>query len=120
MISLTHVHSLNLQNATVGDLLSRIDAYDADSGENGRLSFRIVTIGEDTVPFNITNDTGELRLTAPLDRETREQYHVRSHRLQYRIHIECVIVPLLSTIHPSGAKQSESLSSAHREWPVST
>ncbi len=53
-----------------------IVARDADSGENGQLVFRMVSVGAVTSPFYIENTTGIIRVAGPLDRETESRYVV--------------------------------------------
>nr|XP_053612376.1 cadherin-related tumor suppressor [Plodia interpunctella] len=69
-----------LYNATVPEeefppqFIIKIDAHDADSNENGRISFRLVDDFDET--FNIDSETGEIFTNIALDRETISVYEI--------------------------------------------
>ena len=61
------------ENNPVNLTLTKIEAFDADNGENGRISYALVT-NETTLPFHIDSRTGLLSCTKSLDREQRAHY----------------------------------------------
>uniref|UniRef100_A0A3Q3WKM9 Cadherin EGF LAG seven-pass G-type receptor 1 n=1 Tax=Mola mola TaxID=94237 RepID=A0A3Q3WKM9_MOLML len=62
-----------LENVAIGYSVIHIQAIDGDSGENGRLEYRLT----DTIPgfpFTINNSTGWITVSEGLDRETMDFY----------------------------------------------
>ncbi|PAA55147.1 hypothetical protein BOX15_Mlig034197g1 [Macrostomum lignano] len=55
------------ENISVGSLLTTIKAYDNDTGAFGTVNYRILSGGGGK--FSLNSETGELHLTAPLDRD---------------------------------------------------
>lgn len=53
-------------------------ASDADSGNNGVVTFRLVNVGGVNSPFLLSPISGSLSVQQPLDRETVPQYTVSS------------------------------------------
>ena len=65
------------QNSEVGSSIAQITAEDADSGNNGRITFSTVATSG-SMPFSIDSSSGDLQVAVPLDRETVPQYLVSS------------------------------------------
>ncbi len=64
------------ENKPAGSKVYKVKASDADSGENGYLSFSIANLDE--VPFEIDDFTGVIRSTKLLDYESdRRVYHLK-------------------------------------------
>lgn len=61
------------EDATTGTLVAKLEADDADSGANGRVTYGIVR-GDDDGRFAVDERTGAVTLAAALDRETRASY----------------------------------------------
>ena len=61
------------ENNPVNLTLTKIEAFDADNGDNGRISYFIVT-NETSLPFHLDSRTGVLRCLKSLDREQRARY----------------------------------------------
>ena len=70
-----------LQDTSFGIVVSTFTASDADSGNNGVVTFRVVN----NVPFRF--DSANLIVNGPLDRETNPQYSVSK--------LYCTIIILL-------------------------
>ena len=66
------------ENQLIGTEISRVVAHDADSGDNGRVTYSIANI--DDVPFAIDHMTGVIVTTRQLDYEAMQ----RLYRLQIR------------------------------------
>jgi len=64
--------SLN-ENNQINIILTKIEAYDLDSGENGRLTYEILT-NQSSLPFSIVSNTGILRCLQSFDREKCSYY----------------------------------------------
>ncbi len=62
------------ENNQINSILTKIEAYDLDQGENGRITYEILT-NETTFPFSIDSNTGILRCLQSFDREKRSYYH---------------------------------------------
>lgn len=62
------------ENAINGTVLFRLNATDPDLGENGRVTYILIT---DTKDFHVDPITGVLSVSAPLDRERQELYELR-------------------------------------------
>ncbi|KAM6148484.1 uncharacterized protein O8D03_018953 [Erethizon dorsatum] len=63
------------ENSILGSLLVTVSAWDLDSGINGEISYTFSHASEDIKKtFEITQKSGEVSLTAPLDFETIESY----------------------------------------------
>lgn len=62
------------ENAINGTVIARLNASDADLGDNARVSYVLVT---DTRDFRVDPTTGVLTVNAPLDREKTELYELR-------------------------------------------
>ncbi|CAL1529849.1 unnamed protein product, partial [Lymnaea stagnalis] len=70
----TQPNSFNVsENATVGYLIATIKAVDVDTGDYGKVTYRLEESGFDG-EFLINNNTGELRVAKSLDREQRSSY----------------------------------------------
>ncbi|CAF0968902.1 unnamed protein product [Rotaria sordida] len=54
-------------------ILTKIETFDPDNGENGRLTYEILT-NENFLPFSIDNNSGILRCLDIFDREKRSNY----------------------------------------------
>jgi len=68
------------EDVEVGTTVVRVQAYDADSGANGRITYSILDgLPEDTA-LAVDPDTGSVYTTAALDRETvaRYSFHVQA------------------------------------------
>ncbi|CAF1449814.1 unnamed protein product [Adineta steineri] len=61
------------ENNEENTFLAQIQAFDPDSGENGRLTYEILT-NETSFPFYINENTGMLYCSKSLDREKRDRY----------------------------------------------
>ncbi|CAF0818766.1 unnamed protein product [Rotaria sp. Silwood1] len=61
------------ENNQINSFLTQIEAYDPDSGENGRLTYELLT-NETSLPFYIDINTGMLYCSISLDREKRDRY----------------------------------------------
>lgn len=61
------------ENNQENKFLTQIEAFDPDSGENGRLTYEILT-NETSFPFYIEENTGMLYCSKSLDREKRDRY----------------------------------------------
>lgn len=61
------------ENNQKDTFLTQIEAFDPDSGENGRLTYEILA-NETSFPFHIDADTGMLYCSESLDREKRDRY----------------------------------------------
>ena len=70
------------QNSEVGSSITQIMATDADSGNNGRITFSTVATSE-SMPFSIDDSSGVLQVAGLLDRETVPQYFVSSLKTEY-------------------------------------
>lgn len=62
------------ENALNGTIILRLNATDADLGENARIIYSIVT---DTNDFRIDPETGILFISSPLDRERQDLYELQ-------------------------------------------
>jgi len=56
-----------LEDAPLGSVVTTVSAHDLDVGDNGRIIYRLATESD---TFSINSATGEVRLSAALDRET--------------------------------------------------
>ncbi len=61
------------ENNQENKFLTQIEAFDSDSGENGRLTYEILT-NETSLPFYIDENTGMVYCSKSLDREKRDRY----------------------------------------------
>lgn len=61
------------ENNPINSFVTQIEAFDPDSGENGRLTYEIQS-NETSLPFYIDSNTGMLYCSKSLDREKRDQY----------------------------------------------
>jgi hypothetical protein len=61
------------ENNQENKFLIQIEAYDPDSGENGRLTYEILT-NDTSFPFYIDENTGMLYCLKSLDREKQDRY----------------------------------------------
>ena len=59
------------EDAALNSLLTTVSAHDRDVGDNGRLVYRLATRSD---VFSVNSATGEVRLSAALDRETTAVY----------------------------------------------
>ncbi|CAF0905597.1 unnamed protein product [Adineta ricciae] len=64
------IHENNELNA----ILTKIEAFDSDNGDNGRIQYDILS-NETFLPFDIDPKTGILRCLESFDREKRLSYH---------------------------------------------
>ncbi|XP_069122161.1 protein dachsous-like [Argopecten irradians] len=64
---------VNVTNGKVGDIVLQINATDADTDENARLSYGFANKTESTTFFGIREDTGELTITKDLFQFTLAQ-----------------------------------------------
>lgn len=62
------------ENALNGTIILRLNATDADSGENARITYSLIT---DTHDFHVDPETGVLFIASPLDRERQELYELQ-------------------------------------------
>lgn len=69
----TFYHLSIYENNQANIVLTKIETFDPDDGENGRLTYEIVT-NEENFPFVIDPITGILRCVASFDREKRAEY----------------------------------------------
>ncbi|CAF3828627.1 unnamed protein product [Rotaria sp. Silwood1] len=61
------------ENNQANIILTKIETFDPDNGENGRLTYEILT-NETYIPFSIDINTGILRCLDIFDREIRSNY----------------------------------------------
>jgi len=61
------------EDAELGSVLTTVSAHDRDAGDNGRVVYRIATQSD---VFSINSATGEVRVSAALDRETTAVHEV--------------------------------------------
>ncbi|XP_055537242.1 fat-like cadherin-related tumor suppressor homolog isoform X2 [Wyeomyia smithii] len=62
------------ENALNGTIIFRVNATDADLGNNAKITYSLIT---DTKDFRVDPETGVLSVIAPLDRERQEIYELR-------------------------------------------
>uniref|UniRef100_A0A182YNW8 Cadherin domain-containing protein n=1 Tax=Anopheles stephensi TaxID=30069 RepID=A0A182YNW8_ANOST len=62
------------ENAINGTIIFRVNATDADLGQNAKITYSLVT---DTKDFRVDPETGVLTVVAPLDRERQEVYELK-------------------------------------------
>lgn len=62
------------ENAHNGTAIFRVNATDADLGENAHIAYSLIT---DTDHFRVDSNSGILYVAAPLDRETQELYELK-------------------------------------------
>ncbi|XP_058123843.1 fat-like cadherin-related tumor suppressor homolog [Anopheles ziemanni] len=62
------------ENALNGTVIFRVNATDADLGQNAKVTYSLVT---DTKDFRVDAETGVLMVVAPLDRERQEVYELK-------------------------------------------
>ncbi|XP_055629293.1 fat-like cadherin-related tumor suppressor homolog isoform X5 [Toxorhynchites rutilus septentrionalis] len=62
------------ENALNGTIIFRVNATDADLGNNAKVTYNLIT---DTKDFRVDPETGVLTVVAPLDRERQEIYELR-------------------------------------------
>lgn len=64
-----------VENVPIGHSIVRVQAYDADDGENARITYQIHSFdpAQDSLPFGIDPDTGWIVTVRDLDRE--ENHH---------------------------------------------
>lgn len=62
------------ENALNGTIIFRLNATDADLGENARITYSLLT---DTSDFRVDPDTGVLIISSPLDRERQDLYELQ-------------------------------------------
>lgn len=62
------------ENALNGTIIMRLNATDADLGENARITYSLVS---DTNDFRIDSETGVLCISSPLDRERQDLYELQ-------------------------------------------
>lgn len=62
------------ENALNGTIIMRLNATDADLGENARITYSLIT---DTSDFRIDPETGVLFISSPLDRERQDLYELQ-------------------------------------------
>lgn len=62
------------ENALNGTIIMRLNATDADLGENARITYSLIT---DTGDFRIDPETGVLFISSPLDRERQDLYELQ-------------------------------------------
>ena len=61
------------EDSLVGTVLTRMNATDQDEGINSIITYMI---NESGIPFEIGATSGEIRITAPLNLETRQEYRL--------------------------------------------
>ncbi len=58
------------ENQPAGSRVARVEAADADTGDNGRVSYSLANVNPEGVPFEVDALTGVIRATRLLDYET--------------------------------------------------
>ncbi len=63
------------ENIRAGSFVLQVFADDLDDGDNGRVSYRLVSTGQE-IPFKIDKTTGVIKIAGskPVDREERDRY----------------------------------------------
>ncbi|GBP49666.1 Cadherin-related tumor suppressor [Eumeta japonica] len=74
IIKRTLYNATMLEEESPPQLVLKVEAHDADSNDNGRLSYRLVNNYEDT--FDIDADSGEIYTNIALDRESIPFYEI--------------------------------------------
>ena len=62
------------ENNPINLFLTQIEAFDPDSGENGRLTYEISS-NDTSLPFHLDSNTGMLYSSKSFDREQQSQFH---------------------------------------------
>lgn len=62
------------ENALNGTIIVKLNATDADLGDNSKVTYTLIT---DTKDFRVDSQTGILSVSAPLDREKQETYELK-------------------------------------------
>ncbi|XP_029587891.1 protocadherin gamma-C5 isoform X1 [Salmo trutta] len=67
-----------LENVEPGTLVTKLNATDADYGQNGQISFLFSKYTQDRVLklFSVDSKTGEIRVNGQVDYETANEYHI--------------------------------------------
>lgn len=66
------IYSLDVkENSLPGSKIGRVQAFDADIGDNARLTY---SLNPEVVKFEINKDNGDLILVSPIDFESTSQY----------------------------------------------
>ena len=63
------------ENTENGTSITKLRAFDDDSGVNGEVSYIMET---DTQNFRVDKETGDVYVTSPLDRESQDFYHLKA------------------------------------------
>ncbi|XP_071949334.1 protein dachsous-like [Antedon mediterranea] len=89
-------YSMNVsENMSPGTVIGQVTATDGDTGENGRLTYEIPNGIADNM-FTVNAETGEVKTTSQLDRETKETYivtvYVRDNAFPARYDLASVLV----------------------------
>lgn len=72
-----------VENVPVGHSIVRVQAYDADDGENAQVTYRLLPGAEsaDHLPFGIDPDTGWIVTVRDLDREEKHHHEFEVRRV---------------------------------------
>ncbi|KAJ6647339.1 Fat-like cadherin-related tumor suppressor like [Pseudolycoriella hygida] len=62
------------ENALNGTIIVKLNATDADLGDNAKVTYTLIT---DTKDFRVDSQSGILSVSAPLDREKQETYELK-------------------------------------------
>lgn len=63
------------ENDYSNHILGRVEAHDADFGDNGLVSYKLIDEEKNNMPLSVGEIDGRLSLSGHLDRETRTSYH---------------------------------------------
>ncbi|XP_065574069.1 fat-like cadherin-related tumor suppressor homolog isoform X5 [Artemia franciscana] len=71
------VYNVTVSELTsIGSQVTKIKAFDIDSGDNGKVFYQLVRDPDSPEKFRINEDTGVITLIKPLDYETQRSYHL--------------------------------------------
>ncbi|CAF1258748.1 unnamed protein product, partial [Didymodactylos carnosus] len=112
------VYSVNISETTPSEtILLKLDAFDSDEGENGRLHYSIINVDgikivesdKSSIPFRLDSRTGELRLvttpTHSLDYEIKKVYKLTISATDGGIGS----IPALATVYVNVVNENDNL-----------
>lgn len=63
------------ENVPPGLAIARVQAYDADDGNNAKIQYSLRGKDVETMPIEVEENTGLLKTSRPIDREEQHDYH---------------------------------------------